>query len=101
MPRRAGDLACLAVGVPCEARPPAFAGVTGYTGKGWGPGFARDANGKARKITGTAWQKQKDKPPARAISNNNYAGNFADFLKAASETAVSLAALRKSAKLPA
>ena len=60
--------------------------TTGYTGKGWGPGFARDANGKARKITGTAWQKQKDKPPARAISNNNYAGNFADFLKAASET---------------
>ena len=60
--------------------------TTGYTGKGWGPGYARDANGKARKITGTAWQKQKDKPPARAISNNNYAGNFADFLKAASET---------------
>ena len=29
LPRRAGDLACLAVGVPCEARPPAFAGVTG------------------------------------------------------------------------
>ena len=38
--------------------------TTGYTGKGWGPGFARDANGKP-KITGTAWQKQKDKPPAR------------------------------------
>ena len=60
--------------------------TTGYTGKGWGPGFARDANGKARKITGMAWQKQKAKPPARAISHNNYAGNFADFLKAASET---------------
>ena len=60
--------------------------TTGYTGKGWGPGYARDANGKARRITGTAWQKQKAKPPARAISNNNYSANFADFLNAANET---------------
>ena len=29
LPRSAGDLPGLAVGVPCEARPPAFAGVTG------------------------------------------------------------------------
>jgi len=56
---------------------------TGYTGKGWGPGFASDASGKPRKITGQAWQKQKAKPPARAISNNDYAGNFAEFLAAA------------------
>ena len=55
----------------------------GYTGKGWGPGFANDASGKPRKITGQAWQKQKAKPPARAISNNDYAGNFAEFLAAA------------------
>ncbi|GIT05825.1 MAG: hypothetical protein CM1200mP29_12360 [Verrucomicrobiota bacterium] len=30
---------------------------TGYTGKGWGPGFANDASGKPRKITGQAWKK--------------------------------------------
>jgi len=58
---------------------------TGYTGKGWGPGFARDADGKARKITGVAWQKERAKPPARAISNNNYSSNFAEFLKDANE----------------
>ena len=59
--------------------------VTGYTGKGWGPGFAKDVNGKTRRITGTAWQKKKAKPPARAISNNNYSANFADFLDAAGQ----------------
>lgn len=55
----------------------------GYTGKGWGPGIANDANGKPRKMTGQAFSKRKAKPPARAISGNDYAGNFADFLKAA------------------
>ena len=59
--------------------------VTGYTGKGWGPGIANDAGGKRRSITGKAWTKRKAKPPARAISNNDYAGNFADFLASAPE----------------
>ena len=54
--------------------------TTGYTGKGWGPGVANDANGKRRNITGKVWAACKTKPPARAISNNDYASNFADFL---------------------
>ena len=54
--------------------------ITGYTGKGWGPGTANDATGKKRDITGKVWSAKKLKPPARAISNNDYSGNFADFL---------------------
>lgn len=55
----------------------------GYTGKGWGPGTALDSQGKPRPMTGQNFGRQKQKPPARGISNNNYAGNFEDFLKAA------------------
>ena len=42
--------------------------ITGYTGKGWGPGTANDATGKKRDITGKVWSAKKLKPPARAIS---------------------------------
>ncbi len=56
--------------------------TTGYTGKGWGPGIANDVNGKRRNITGKIWSTKKLKPPARAISNNDYSGNFAAFLAA-------------------
>lgn len=55
--------------------------TAGYTGKGWGPGIAKDASGKQRAITGKPYTKQKATPPAKAISNNNYSANFADFLK--------------------
>ena len=54
----------------------------GYTGKGWGPGIAKDAQGKQRAMTGKPFTKRKARPPARAISNNDYAGNFGDFLAA-------------------
>tara|TARA_Y100001934_G_scaffold252379_1_gene316387 strand:+ start:4003 stop:6294 length:2292 start_codon:yes stop_codon:yes gene_type:complete len=54
-----------------------------YTGKGWGPGIARNAEGKGRQLTGQSFSKRKAKPPARAMSGNDYAGNFEDFLKAA------------------
>ena len=54
--------------------------VAGYTGKGWGPGIANDVQGKRRLITGKGFQRRKAKPPAKAISNNDYAANFADFL---------------------
>ena len=57
--------------------------TTGYTGKGWGPGVANDVNGKRRNITGKVWSAKKAKPPARAISNNDYSGNFAAFINAA------------------
>ena len=55
----------------------------GHTLKGWGPGVANDASGKPRKMTGNAYNKRKSEPPAEHISNNDYAGNFADFLDAA------------------
>ncbi|MDF1816861.1 MAG: sulfatase [Verrucomicrobiales bacterium] len=54
--------------------------MTGYTGKGWGPGIANDSDGKQRKITGKAYQKVKLKPHAKAISATDYAGNFSVFL---------------------
>jgi N-sulfoglucosamine sulfohydrolase len=53
----------------------------GMTGKGWGPGIAKDANGKTRQMAGRPFGKMKAKPPARGISNNDYAGNFKDFVK--------------------
>ncbi len=55
----------------------------GITGKGWGPGIANDASGKPRKITGIPFNDRKAEPPAHAISNNDYAANFIDFLDAA------------------
>lgn len=53
----------------------------GYTGKGWGPGIANDAQGKPRAITGKAYRGRTAPPPANKISRNDYAGNFADFLE--------------------
>lgn len=58
---------------------------TGITGKGWGPGIANDANGKSRKITGVSFDARKTKPPTDHIASNDYAANFADFLKASPE----------------
>ncbi|HSH95760.1 MAG TPA: sulfatase [Roseimicrobium sp.] len=55
----------------------------GHTMKGWGPGVANDADGKPRLMTGVAWNKRKATPPTPEISNNDYAGNFTDFLDAA------------------
>lgn len=54
---------------------------TGYTGKGWAPGVAKDANGKPRLMTGRNYSRRKAKPPFKAISNNDYAANFGDFLQ--------------------
>ena len=59
----------------------------GITGKGWGPGIANDANGKPRLITGKRFDQRKAEPPAKAISNNDYAANFQDFLDAAPQDA--------------
>ncbi len=52
----------------------------GMTGKGWGPGVANDSDGKSRLMTGKPMQSRKLKPPTTAISNNDYAANFTDFL---------------------
>ena len=55
----------------------------GITGKGWGPGIANDAEGKPRQITGKSFDRKKSSPPAKGMSNNDYAANFVDFLDAA------------------
>ena len=54
--------------------------ATGFTGKGWSPGVARDAEGGPRQLTGARFAKRKATPPTRAIADLDYAGNFEDFL---------------------
>lgn len=54
----------------------------GKTAKGWAPGIALDKNGKPRQLAGTPYNKRRLKPPAKAISSTDYAGNFRDFLEA-------------------
>ncbi len=49
--------------------------VTGYTGKGWGPG---ETGG--RDLTGPAFNKYKTKPPTKKISSIDYTANFKAFL---------------------
>jgi N-sulfoglucosamine sulfohydrolase len=56
----------------------------GCTGKGWGPGVAMDADGRPRRMTGQPFNARKCEPPTPAISNNDYAANFTDFLEAQS-----------------
>jgi N-sulfoglucosamine sulfohydrolase len=55
----------------------------GSTGKTWAPGIAVDAAGKPRALAGKAYSARTLTPPTRAISNNDYSGNFAAFLDAA------------------
>ncbi len=55
----------------------------GHTMKGWGPGVAKDVNGKPRLLTGAAFNKRKAEPPTSEMSNNDYAANFTDFLEVA------------------
>ncbi|MCG8307452.1 MAG: sulfatase [Cytophagales bacterium] len=52
----------------------------GYTAKGWAPGIANDLSGNPRQLTGTPYNKHKTTPPAKFISNNDYAANFEDFM---------------------
>lgn len=52
----------------------------GYTGKGWSPGNWKDT-GRKRNPAGPSYNKRKIKPPAKYISNIDYAGNFEDFLE--------------------
>ncbi len=52
----------------------------GYTAKGWAPRKAGEIDGKPRELTGAAYNKRQLKPPARFINNNDYSGNFEDFL---------------------
>lgn len=52
----------------------------GYTGKGWGPGDWK-ISGRARNPAGAEFSKLKNKPPHKGMNQNDYAGNFAEFLK--------------------
>lgn len=54
--------------------------TTGMTGKGWGPGVAKDENGNNREMAGKPYQKRKLKPETTGIFPTDYAANFADFL---------------------
>ena len=55
----------------------------GMTCKGWAPGVAEDADGKPRLMAGKPFNRHTAAPPTSAISRNDYAGNFVDFLDAA------------------
>ena len=57
--------------------------TVGHTMKGWGPGVANDAEGKPRLMTGKAFNARRAEPATSGIANNDYAGNFDDFLDAA------------------
>ena len=52
----------------------------GFTQKGWAPGVAHDVDGKPRQMTGQPFNARKTTSPTKGISNNDYAGNFRDFL---------------------
>lgn len=52
----------------------------GLTAKGWAPGDPGTVNGKKRELLGPAWNEHKTTPPAKFISDNDYAANFEAFL---------------------
>lgn len=53
---------------------------TGYTAKGWAPGHSGEIDGKRRLLLGKGYSLRKAQPPAKGISNIDYAANFSDFL---------------------
>lgn len=53
----------------------------GFTGKPWAPGNPGQIDGKPRRLTGAPYQKLRLKPPTEGIDTNDYAANFAAFLK--------------------
>lgn len=52
----------------------------GYTGKGWAPGVATNADGSKRELLIKAYSEIKTVPPTPKISNIDYAANFDAFL---------------------
>ncbi len=60
----------------------------GFTGKGWGPGdytgveVGKPGFRKGDNPAGHPYQARKLKQPYKGMANTDYAGNFADFLKA-------------------
>ncbi|MDA0196681.1 MAG: sulfatase [Bacteroidetes bacterium] len=54
----------------------------GHTAKGWAPGVPGEIDGKKRELVGVAYNEKKLTPATTGISNNDYSGNFLDFLNA-------------------
>jgi arylsulfatase A-like enzyme len=52
----------------------------GFTGKGWSPGDAGMIDGKPRQLTGRSFSERRADPPAKGMSNVDYAANFGAFL---------------------
>src|SRR5690554_6222218 len=52
----------------------------GYTQKGWGPGNW-EVSGRTRNPAGDAFNEYRLESPTTGINSNDYAANFADFLK--------------------
>ncbi len=59
----------------------------GYTGKGWGPGHAQDAEGANRQLAGQPYNGRRADPPAGGMSSIDYAANFEEFLDAKADAA--------------
>ncbi len=57
--------------------------TTGHTVKGWGPGVAKDVNGKLRELTGPAFNGKTAPSLTSGIGKADYAANFSTFLKQA------------------
>jgi arylsulfatase A-like enzyme len=57
----------------------------GSVAKGWAPGDPGEIDGKKRELTGPKFDEFKTEPPAKFISNNDYAKNFESFLEARPE----------------
>ncbi|MEM7571594.1 MAG: sulfatase [Bacteroidota bacterium] len=53
---------------------------TGFTGKGWAPGNPGMKDNQRRELTGPNYSELKLSPPTTAISDIDYAANFATFL---------------------
>lgn len=52
----------------------------GSTGKKWAPGEPGIINGIRRELVGKGWDQKKIAPPTTGISENDYSGNFEEFL---------------------
>lgn len=59
--------------------------TVGYVAKGLSPATYVKADGSARFPTGQAFNRRKATPPAKNITNNDYAANFTDFLDATND----------------
>jgi N-sulfoglucosamine sulfohydrolase len=54
----------------------------GLTAKGWAPGDPGKTGDNPRQLLGRSFNQRKMPPRTTGISNNDYAGNFADFMAA-------------------